>query len=72
MSIYLSCNLNLKHSKMKKQSKYAIGNVFYLQAIKEDVMVVAPTEAGTVAYVVPAKDPNLVLKYNIRTNKFIK
>ena len=57
---------------MKKSTKYAIGNVFYLQAIKEDVMVVAPTEAGTVAYVVPARDPNLVLKYNIRTNKLIK
>jgi len=57
---------------MKKHTKYAIGSTFYLAAIKEDVMVVAPTSSGTVAYVVPATDPGLVLKYNIRTNKLIK
>lgn len=54
---------------MKKQSKYSLGSVFYLSSMKQDVMVVAPVLAGTVAYVVPANDPDQVMKYNIRTNK---
>lgn len=49
-----------------------MGNVFYLQAIKGDVMVVAPTEAGTVAYVVAGDDPSRVMKYNIRNHKLTK
>jgi hypothetical protein len=57
---------------MKKTSKYAIGNVFYLQAIKQDVMVVAPTEAGTIVHIVAADDPTRVMKYNIRNHKLTK
>lgn len=54
---------------MKKQSKYSLGSVFYLPSMKQDVMVVAPVLAGTVAYIVPASDPTQVMHYNIRTNK---
>ena len=56
---------------MKKASKYAVGNVFYLQALKQDVMVVAPPASGTVAYLVTSDDYNTVIKYNLRTNKLI-
>lgn len=54
---------------MKKQSKYTPGSVFYLPSMKQDVMVIAPVVAGTIAYVVPAHDPDQVMNYNIRTNK---
>ena len=54
---------------MKRRTKYSVGSVFYLSSMKQDAMVIAPVEAGTVAYIVPANDPNQVMHYNIRTNK---
>ena len=54
---------------MKKQSKYQPGSTFYLSAMKQDAMVIAPVIAGTIAYIVPANDPNQIMQYNIRTNK---
>ncbi len=56
---------------MKKRTKYSVGATFYCAPLKEEAMVIAPVESGTVAHIVPAKDPNLVIKYNIRTNKII-
>lgn len=58
-----------KTNTMKRRTKYSVGSVFYLPHMKQDAMVIAPVEAGTVAYVVPAGDPNQVMKYNIRNNK---
>jgi len=57
---------------MKKTSKYVMGAIFYVASIKEYVMVVTPVMAGTVVGVSPTTNLDLVLRYNIRTNKLIK